>query len=108
MKTMKIKKILVVGVAMIILLISLKPHKDPVVPVTKTETAPTMSYHTIYDMETKYVTVKNGDTFWSIAQDNKISGYSTNEFTNIIMSVNHMNNSGTLQVGQKILVPISE
>lgn len=98
------KKILFVGVIMIILLLSFKPHKESTVPVNiPTET---VVYPTIYDMKTESITVKNGDTFWSIAQNYKLPGYTTDQFSNLIMTVNNITNSGTLQVGQKISVPI--
>lgn len=99
------KKILLVGTVIMILLMSFKPYKETAVPVNIPTETVVKSYQTIYDMKTKNITVKNGDTIWSIARENKMCGYSTYEFTDIIMSVNHITNSGTLQVGQQIKVP---
>lgn len=102
------KKILFVGVIMMILLLSFKPHKESTVPVNIPTNITTETYPTIYDMKTKNITVKKGDTFWSIAQENKWPGYTTDQFSELIMSLNHVTNSGTLQVGKQIKVPISE
>ncbi len=60
--------------------------------------------HTLAELPRTSVTVKNGDSLWSIAADCDIPHLSTQEISDAIVSWNHLD-STTLVPGQVLSVP---
>ncbi len=73
--------------------------------VTTTITSRNKAYSTKYDDRYLEVTIKRGDTLWSIALNNKPDYYDTREIVYEIMIANNMKDS-KISPGDVIKIPI--
>lgn len=62
------------------------------------------THSVINDMPTVNVVVESGDSLWSVASEYGINGLSTQEVSDVIASVNHLDKTG-LEPGQVLKVP---
>ena len=65
-------------------------------PAAYAESASNVTYET--------VRVQSGDSLWSLAQEHSVDGLSTQETSDIIRSVNHLEH-GSLDAGDVLKVP---